>query len=86
MSPTKPAEWLGRLVGSRQAEAPASAPRRRHPAPTLEEPTLRAAWQAVSLLLSYPDDRLVGLLPALREASAGLPHPVAAPLLRLVGG
>ena len=44
-------------------------------------PRARAdAWQVVSLLLDYPDERLVSLLPALRETVAGLPETIAEPL------
>ncbi|TBT87474.1 nitrate reductase molybdenum cofactor assembly chaperone [Propioniciclava sinopodophylli] len=59
--------------------------RRRHPAPSLPEPALRTGWQLVSLLLSYPDDRLLGLLPTIREAAGTLPDAVGSPLLRLAG-
>lgn len=79
------AEWLGRLVGGQQPQPePVPAPRRRHPEPTLGEDTLRASWQAVSLLLGYPDDELVALLPTLRDVASRLPEEVGAPLLRLI--
>ncbi|MDO5533781.1 MAG: nitrate reductase molybdenum cofactor assembly chaperone [Propionibacteriaceae bacterium] len=84
MSTLKPAEWLGRLVGGRPQPEPSAMPvRRKHPAPTMPEPTLRAGWQLVSLLLSYPDDRLLGLLPSIREAAGRLPDAVGVPLRRL---
>lgn len=89
MSPG-PVEWLGRLVrpggGAPAASTPAGSamPRRRHPAPTLDEPALRTAWQAISLLVGYPDERLLDLLPALRAASAELPDAVGTPLLGLI--
>ena len=54
------------------------------PEPALEEPDLRTAWQAISLLLDYPGDELIGVLPALRDAVSPLPSPVGGPLLRLV--
>lgn len=81
----RPAEWLGRLVrgAAPQPDAPAATVRRTYPAPALPEPALRTAWQLTSLLLSYPDDRLVGLLPAVREAAETLPDAVGAPLVRL---
>lgn len=84
----RPAEWLGRLVGgspkpTTAQAAPAASPRRKHPAPTLPEPQLRMAWQLTSLLLGYPDERLAGLLPTIREAAETLPDAVGAPLLRL---
>ncbi len=90
MSPT-PVDVVGRLRAllaprpEPDAARPHAAPRRRHPAPALDEPTLRTAWQAISLLIGYPDDRLLGLLPALRAASEPLPDAVGAPLLRLIG-
>ncbi|TDC68566.1 nitrate reductase molybdenum cofactor assembly chaperone [Actinomadura sp. GC306] len=37
-------------------------------------------WQVASLLLGYPDEELLGRLPLLRRAAAGLPEPAAAPL------
>jgi nitrate reductase delta subunit len=40
----------------------------------------RTVWQAVALLLCYPDRRLLDLLPLLRDATAGI-----APLTRFVG-
>lgn len=81
----RPAEWLGRLVGGGRPQPAASEMpvRRRHPAPTLPEPQLRTAWQLASLLLSYPDERVLGLLPAIREAANTLPDAVGQPLLRL---
>lgn len=42
------------------------------------------AWQAASVLLGYPDDDLLGRVPALRSAVAALPPPVAGPLGRVV--
>lgn len=78
----RPAEWLGRLVGGGQP-APTASPRRRYPAPALPEEQVRTAWQLTSLLLGYPDERLLGLLPAIREAAGTLPDAVGAPLLRL---
>ena len=60
-----------------------TARRRRHPDPTLPEQQLRTTWQAVSLLLGYPDERLLGLLPAIRDAVASLPAQVRDPLVRL---
>lgn len=42
------------------------------------------AWQAASLLLGYPDDRLLELRPLLRRAADGLPAAVGAPLGRLL--
>ncbi len=80
----RPAEWLGRLVGTHPEPVATPTPRRRHPAPELAEADLRMSWQVISLLLGYPDDRLLSLLPALREASAGLPAAVGEPLGWLV--
>lgn len=44
----------------------------------------RTAWQAASLLLAYPDDRLWEHLPLLRAVPSGLPGPVGAPLRRFI--
>lgn len=82
----RPAEWLGRLVGGAQPPAPAgpaASGRRKYPAPTLDEAPLRTAWQLISLLLSYPDERVRGLLPQIREAAETLPDAVGSPLQRL---
>lgn len=80
-----PVEWLGRLVRpGGGAPTAASTPAAAADA-ALDEATLRTAWQAVSLLIGYPDERLLGLLPALREASSTLPDAVGAPLLGLIG-
>jgi len=38
------------------------------------------AWQAQSLLLDYPDERLIARLELLRRVTNGLPEPVGAPL------
>ncbi len=57
--------------------------RRQHPQPTLPEAQLRTAWQVLSLLLDYPTEPLVAQLPRVREALAGLPGPVRAPLAGL---
>ncbi len=82
MSPLpRPMEWLGRL---KQQPEPPKSPPRKHPAPTWPEPQLRATWQLVSLLLSYPDDRLLGLLPEITGALEGLPPEASEPLGRLV--
>ena len=83
----RPMEWLGRLVGGGQQPPAASArdraTRRKHGVPALPESTLRTTWQLTSLLLSYPDERIVTLLPAIGEAAQRLPDAVGAPLLRL---
>jgi nitrate reductase delta subunit len=42
------------------------------------------AWQAQSLLLSYPDDDLMARLPLLRRVTAAVPSPVGAPLDRFL--
>jgi nitrate reductase delta subunit len=56
----------------------------RHPAPRLPADQLSAAWQTASLLLGYPDQRLLAELPLVRRAADSLPAPVAEPLLRVV--
>ncbi|GAB1516890.1 nitrate reductase molybdenum cofactor assembly chaperone [Actinophytocola sp. KF-1] len=38
------------------------------------------AWQIQSLLISYPDEELIGRVPLLRAATATLPAPLGAPL------
>ena len=58
--------------------------RHRRSAPQLAPAQQADAWQLCSLLLDYPDDRLVERLPALREAAAGLPDHVGAPLGRFL--
>jgi nitrate reductase delta subunit len=55
----------------------------RHPAPTLADAQLTAAWQGAAVLLSYPDERLVADLPVVRAAAAALPAAVGGPLLRV---
>jgi nitrate reductase delta subunit len=41
-------------------------------------------WQCASVLLGYPDERLLADLPVLRRAAATLPAAMGAPLLRVV--
>ena len=43
----------------------------------------RTAWQCASLLLDYPSETLLQRLPAVREATAGLPDRLGSPLLGL---
>ncbi len=52
--------------------------------PGLDDAGLRAVWQVASLLLDYPDERLVGQLPVLRAALAAVPAYLADPLLTMV--
>ncbi|GAA3561210.1 hypothetical protein GCM10022419_047320 [Nonomuraea rosea] len=47
---------------------------------TLADPRHATAWQIQSLLMSYPDQRLMDRLPLLRAAARTLPAPLAAPL------
>lgn len=54
-----------------------------HPRPTLDDQVLRASWQSVSLLLGYPSDELLGLVPQLRQLAAQLPNQIGEPLERL---
>jgi len=44
----------------------------------------RTTWQCASLLLDYPSEELVGSLPTIRSAVAGLPDTMAAPLLGFI--
>lgn len=59
---------------------------RRRPIPErfLPEREIRTAWQAVSLLLEYPSETLIGQLPAIRGAAEGLRDEVREPLVDLV--
>jgi len=62
-----------------------TVPRRRGPASrTMPDRDVRTAWQAISLLLEYPTDTLVGRLPAIRGATQALPPAVAEPVSALV--
>ncbi|WP_245634744.1 nitrate reductase molybdenum cofactor assembly chaperone [Janibacter terrae] len=45
---------------------------------------LADAWQVISLLLDYPDERLVSLVPVLRESAQGLPATVGEHLVDLL--
>jgi nitrate reductase delta subunit len=56
----------------------------RHPAPSLPADQLSAVWQSASLLLGYPDERLLAELPLVRRAAGSLPARTADPLLRVV--
>ncbi|CAN5232419.1 N/A [soil metagenome] len=53
---------------------------RRHPKPSLPSRTLSVTWQAVSLLLGYPDQDLIRRLPLIRKASDELPAALAEPI------
>ncbi|HET8615746.1 MAG TPA: nitrate reductase molybdenum cofactor assembly chaperone [Actinomycetales bacterium] len=56
----------------------------KHPKPKLSREQLTAAWQTASLVLDYPDGRLLQQLPLLQQACATLPDEVGAPLRRTV--
>jgi nitrate reductase molybdenum cofactor assembly chaperone NarJ/NarW len=56
----------------------------RHPRPTLSEHELGTAWQVSSLLLDYPDEELLGWLPAIGRALSPLPASCREPLEGLV--
>lgn len=58
--------------------------RHRKRRPTLDARAQADTWQTVSLLLDYPDERLVSLLPLLRETAVGLPEHVGDPLTTFV--
>jgi nitrate reductase molybdenum cofactor assembly chaperone NarJ/NarW len=51
---------------------------------TLSDAECVTTWQAASLLLDYPDDRLIARRPLLRRAAAALPTATAAPLTRFL--
>ncbi|KRE37798.1 hypothetical protein ASG73_09185 [Janibacter sp. Soil728] len=55
--------------------------RHRRSAPKLAGQEQADAWQLISLLLDYPDERLASLRPVLRQSAASLPEHVGAPLL-----
>ncbi|NLG20758.1 MAG: nitrate reductase molybdenum cofactor assembly chaperone [Actinomycetales bacterium] len=61
-------------------------PWRRHRRTTSQlEPRVQAdAWQLCSLLLDYPQPELLARLPVLRQATAGLPETLGAPLGRFL--
>lgn len=56
----------------------------KHPTPTWPAEHLTAVWQSASLLLGYPDERLLEDLPVLRAAAAALPPGLGAPLAPVV--
>ena len=56
----------------------------KHPRPALPEEQLRVAWQCASLLIGYPDERLVSQACLLHDASRVVPDAVGAPLRRFL--
>jgi len=58
--------------------------RHRRTSSRLAEREQATAWQVVSLLLDYPDETLVGRVPMLTDAVAGLPDDVRMPLSRFL--
>lgn len=52
----------------------------KHPRPTLPAPQLTMAWQSASLLLGYPDERLLADLDLVRAAARRLPARLAEPI------
>jgi len=52
--------------------------------PALTGEQLAIAWQSASLLIGYPDSRLLAQLALLREASESLPDQVGGPLVRFI--
>lgn len=75
-------EWLGRIA--RRPEAP-PVRRAKHPDPTLPLDQVRTVWQAVSWLLDYPSDEVLGMLDPIEQAASGLPAELRDPLLQLAG-
>jgi nitrate reductase delta subunit len=59
--------------------------RRKHPRATWHDQQVAVTWQAASLLLGYPDERLVADLPMIRGASYELPDALGDPLRTVVG-
>jgi nitrate reductase delta subunit len=53
---------------------------RAHPKPTLSPESLAVAWQAASLLLDYPDEKLLANVEMLRAAARTLPVPIRSSL------
>jgi nitrate reductase molybdenum cofactor assembly chaperone NarJ/NarW len=56
----------------------------KHPRPAWAPDQLTVVWQSASLLLGYPDARLRGQLPMVRDAAACLPERLGGPLLEVV--
>jgi len=56
----------------------------KYASPALTDEQLAIAWQSASLLIGYPDSRLLAQLGLLRAASESLPDHVGGPLLRFV--
>lgn len=57
---------------------------RKHPRPSLTPKQLAVAWQSASLLLGYPDERLLADLATIRGASHELPASVGEPIRNVV--
>ena len=60
------------------------ASRSRHPGPRLRNYELAAAWQALSLLLDYPSEELVGRSSMIEKAVSPLPGHVKEPVCRFL--
>lgn len=60
--------------------------RARGTTPTVSDDQLRASWQVVSLLLEYPTDEVVQLLPTLRDVAAQLPDAVRTHVVAFLDG
>ena len=56
----------------------------KHPAPSRPDEQLSRTWQVASLLLGYPDERLLADLVVVRAALATLPPDLAGPLTDVV--
>ncbi len=56
----------------------------KHPRPAWAPDQLTVVWQSASLLLGYPDARLLAQLPLVRDAAARLPEQLGGPLLEVV--
>ena len=52
----------------------------KHPRPSLPPEVLTIAWQSASLLLGYPDERLIGELDLIRAASHEIPTALGEPI------
>ena len=58
---------------------------RKHPRPGLPVQQVKVAWQSASLLLGYPDERLMADLGLVRAAAGELPARLAEPIRTVVG-
>lgn len=58
--------------------------RHRRARPTIDPRARADTWQLVSLLLDYPDEQLIALLPELRRTNSTLPPAIQEPMTRFL--